>query len=220
MAAKDPDPESDSWETMESLLENDDAAEAAIIAATDLAVEGHWEPGNGPLFHHRKLPSEAINKLDAHLSGNEEWALTLMSQPNASVKQRVRSLKRWYDSDASLQQSLATAEALSAAEFYALAANSNSEDLQEQALYNLALPLKLVQVLQKSPFETVARAALVHPSIALADLPLSALDSEALLRDLPRNDPNDWLNLSQRLPRLQLRAIAHQRFGGATLKAQ
>lgn len=219
-ASQAPDPDSGAWETMETLLENDDAAPAAIIAAADLAVAGLWLAGSGPIFHHGKLPAEAINKIDARYAANEDWALTLMSQPNATVAQRVKALKRWYDNDAAVQASLAGAESLDPQAFYQRLAQSPSEALQEQALGNTNLPLNLVELLQKSPFERIAQAAKLHPSIALDDLPLALLDSESTLRYLPRANPQDWLSLSQRLPSLQLRAIAHQRYGEATLRAQ
>ncbi len=211
-------------DALEELLGNDFAAESALNEAVDMAIQQGIAPDDGgfqnALFHSRFLPQAAIAKLDQKRNGDEDWALTLMLQTHATVAQRVRALKRWYDDDADLQQSLQGGESLSQAAFYERAARSASKNLQEVAVQNSVLPLSLVKPLQSSPHEEIQRAARVHPQIPLKQLDLTQFKSTTDLGYLLRLDPNDWLSLSQIWSSTYFRAIAYRRYGDALLRAQ
>jgi hypothetical protein len=211
-------------DALEELLGNDYAAESALNQAVDIALKQGIAPADGgfqnALFHNRFLPQTALAKLDQKLDGDEDWALTLLLQKHATVSQHVRALKRWYDDDQDLQQSLKGAEGLDEAAFYQRAAQSASKDLQEIAVQNLKLPLNLVKLLQSSTHEEIARAASMHTQIDLKQLDLTQIKTDNDLTYLPRHDAKDWLSLSQSLSSTYLRAIAYQRYGDAVQRAE
>ncbi len=210
-------------DALEELLGNDANVPEAMNQAVDLALERGLQPADGSyqnaLFHADTMTPQAIAKLDARLSSDDDWALTLMGQPAATVAQRVKSLRRWYDDDADLQKSLSGAESLSLPEFYLRAAQSASIELQKIALQHVDLPLELVKSLQASADTEVAQAAMLHPQIALDALPLAKLVDVDAVKHLPRKNPDDWLRLSELLSSLSARAAARARYAQMLRKA-
>jgi hypothetical protein len=222
MAAKAPAKADDDYDdhpvdALEELLYSDHASPAAILAASKLALARGLNPSDGSfqnaLFHSHILPPEAIALLDAKLKNDGDWALTLLMQKQASVAQRVRALKRWYDDDAELQRDLRNAENFGDDEFYVLCARSKSENLQALALAQITLPTELLALLQKSAFADIARGASVHPSLSLNEIDFTQFTSDDDLAHIERLNPLDWLALSKSLPSALMRMAAYRKYG-------
>ena len=190
-------------ELLSELLANDAMTDAAVLAATELALARGLDGDGGgmqnALFHHRNLPPRAIELLDDALGDNDDWALQLMLQRRATPSQLDRALRNWYDDRPEIVNELRRIEAKGGDFFTALARAKNTE-LREVAAWSLATPEASLLALIDDPEASVASVASGHPS-----LPMDArLD---LVRRAPADayrhvelDAAHWIELATSLP--------------------
>lgn len=187
-----PDPDDDSMDAPDDLLSellgNDAATDAAVLAATDLALARGLAPDDGgmqnALFHHRNLPPQAIERLDAALGNSEDWALQLLLQRRATPAQLDRALRRWYDDRRELLDELRRIQAKGGDYFTALA-NAKHTELREVAAWNIATPLPALLALVDDAEQGVAWTASGHP----------ALPAQARMQLVPRADVDAYPNV-------------------------
>jgi hypothetical protein len=159
-------------DTLAELLGQASMDQRLVDASVELAIARNElrddSPGIQENLFARKLSVANLTRLDSKLRGTEDWSLTLLSQPHATVDQLRTALPRWYEDDAALQAELKALSAANGTEFFIALAKAKSPQLREVAARNAATPSKSLIALVADADPDVASAVRTNPNLPRA----------------------------------------------------
>lgn len=154
-----------------ALLENENVAPQALLAACKLASLRRDAGFVDALTNQKNIPLEGVALLDQKWSGGEDWSLSVISMHAATRPMLEKALPRWYEDEA-VTAAVNQLRGLDDQSWWPALAKSEQRELREAAAANANTPPELLLALLEDPDEGVAAAAWWNPALPAAALPL------------------------------------------------
>jgi hypothetical protein len=154
-----------------ALIENDNVAPQALLAAARLAAERRDAGFVDALTNQKDIPLEGLVLLDQKWAGGEDWSLSVILMHAATRPMLEKALPRWYEDEA-VAAAVGQLRGLDDRSWWPALAKSGQRELREAAAANVNTPPDLLLALLEDADEGVAASALWNPALPAAALPV------------------------------------------------